>query len=108
MASPMNSSMVPPYCLMILTMRRQVAIEDRDDPFRRQALGKRREASEVGHQHRDLALLAAHLQSGGRIEQRGDDLVRQIAAEGVANEAVAQLDFSGEPLQLGLDLLAVG
>ena len=85
----------------------EVAIEQRHDAIGGQALRQRGEAAEVGHHHGELALLAAHLQAARRLEHRVDHLVGQIAAEGLADEAVAQLDLLGEALQLGLDALAV-
>ena len=44
----------------------------------------------------------------GELEQSVDHLVRQVAAEGLPDEAIAPLDIAGNPLQFSLDLLAVG
>ena len=68
---------------------------------------KRCEAAEIGHHHGKLALLATHLQAGRGFKHGVDDLVGEIAAESLANEAIAKLDLLGESLQLGFDALAV-
>ena len=86
----------------------EVAIEQGDDPFRRQTLRQRGEAAEVGHQHRDLALFPSHSQSRGRFKNSGNDLICQISAEGLANESVVLLNLLGELLEVALGSLAIG
>ena len=47
------------------------------------------------------------MQAARGFEHRVDYLVGEIAAERLANKAVAHLDLLGEPLQLGLDALPI-
>ena len=80
----------------------EIAIEQGNDPLGRQPFAERGEAAKIGHKHRDLAFLSAHLQSRRRLEHRGDDFIGEIAAESLANESIVPLDLLCQPLEVGL------
>ena len=107
-ASPMNSSMVPPYCFMTLTMVDRYRLRMATTHF-----GANRSDSDVKPRRSAIIIVTLRFSPPmcrllGELEQSVDDLVGEIAAEGLANEAVAPFDVARDPLQLGLDLLAVG
>ena len=86
----------------------EVLVEHLHDTGGVAVLGKPRVAAEIGHEDRDLALVAAQAQPVGRLQQGARDLGRHVAAEGVTDEvALAQpLDHLVEGARELADLVA--
>ena len=83
-----------------LDHRFQIQIQRADDFLRRQLLGERGEATQVGHENGELPLLTTDLESVRRFENAGHDLLGHVAAEGVAYERVDAgqlLVLAGQP-----------
>ncbi len=88
MPSPINLSTTPPVLKIDVDHRGHVGVEQREQVLGLGLLGALGEADDIGEQDREMTLLAAELQTLGRIEQRRDDVGIQVMLEGGAQVAL--------------------
>ena len=68
-------------------------VEHGDQILRLHPLAQRRKAAQIAHQDRELPLLPAQLPTAGGVQDLPHDIVGQIAAEGLLQDAVAHLQL---------------